>query len=967
MSVFDLLSTEVKRVIRRRGYLEATPPQEKAIPRILEGKNVLLIAPTGSGKTEAVFFPVFHRLLELQRRERGIFGLYITPLRALNRDILKRMYDIGRELGVKISVRHGDTTGYERRKQVLDPPSLLITTPETLQAILPAKKMGSYLKCLRFVVVDEIHELVTDKRGAQLSLALERLREITNQNFQRIGLSATIGSVRDVAKFLGGINEEVHIISTNGEEGYQINVEAVTPTPEDVALSGKRGISEATVAKLRRIKELIEEHGSVLIFVNTREMAEILGSRLSLLDPSFGFDVHHGSLSREMRVKAEEEFKEERIKAVICTSSLELGIDVGAVDYVIQYLSPRQVTRLVQRVGRSGHRVNQTSCGVILSTGVDDISESMVIAKDALSENLEKVIMHSMALDVLAHQIAGVLLDRGETTIQELCEIFGRSWLYRSIDSKTIYEVATLMKRLGLIRLEGDRLRRRMKTWKYYYENLSTIPDVKHYPVFDLTTRRNIGTLDEEFVSTRVERGLKFIIHGQPWRIVSVEGDRISVERVNSITGAVPSWEGELIPVPFEVAQKVGKLWGEVVDWLKDQDKPSPFDNYPISEEAKNIVINGIREQLEAVGRVPTHNQILVEIVEGFVVIHACFGSRVNETLGRIIADLVTTRIGSSVGMRSTPYYILFQTPKNIDPEIVTDVFREVEPQFVYHILKITLKRSNLYYWRLMHVARRFGAIEKNKESYQIGPKKLSTIFGDTPIGKETIRELLTDKLDIKNTEMVLRAIREGKIRISLIKSGKPSPFGEAAIRWEAREIVSPKIPISELLKTVKERLLNTRVKLVCVWGPCEGWETIRTIETLPEHPQCPKCKSRLLAVVSPNDLEFGKVLRAKKRGKKLLKEEEKIFERGIKTANLVLSYGKRAVICLAGRGVGPLTANRILSKDLRTENELYKAILDAEKEFIRTREFWDKNQVKNSRGIKKKSYKGHKVEHAGS
>ncbi len=943
-SVFDLLSSEVKKVIEKRGYLKATPPQVQAIPQILKGENVLLISPTGSGKTEAVFFPIFHKLLELQSKERGIFGVYVTPLRALNRDILKRMEDIAQELGIKISVRHGDTTSYERRKQLLDPPSLLITTPETLQAILPARKMGKHLMSLRFVVVDEIHELVTDKRGAQLSLALERLCEITNQNFQRIGLSATIGSVQEVAKFLGGVNEEVNIISTNEMGDLLVNVEDVTPTSEDAALSKKLRVSEEVIAKLRRIKELIEKYGSVLIFVNTRQMAEILGSRLGLLNPSFHFDVHHGSLSREMRMKAEKEFKEEEIKAVICTSSLELGIDVGSIDHVIQYLSPRQVTRLVQRVGRSGHRIGQTSQGTILSMGLDDICESAVIVMDAMNNNLESVSMHNMALDVLAHQIAGVLLDRGETTIQELLEIFKRAWLYREIDSDIIFKVATFMKELWLIRLEGDKLRRRIKTWRYYYENLSMIPDVKHYDVFDLTAGRSIGTLDEGFISTKAEKGLKFIIHGRPWRIVSIEEDRINVERVDNIIGAVPSWEGELIPVSFEVAQKVGKLRKSIVNGLRNQDDTNPFEGYSINEEAKNIVVGKIKEQLGVGGQVPFHDQILIESVDGFVVIHACFGSNVNETLGRILSDLLTTRIGSSVVMRSTPYFILFQMPKNTDPEIVTNVLDEIEPQHIYHILKITLKRSNLYRWRLVHVAKRFGAIEKNSEGYQINPRKLATIFSNTPIENETIGELLIEKLDIKETENILRGIKEGRTQVSFLKREKPSPLTEMAIMWGAKEIVSPQIPVSELIKTVKERLLNKRVKLVCTWAPCEGWETVRTVETLPEQPQCPKCKSRLLAIVSSNDNEFSKILKLRKTGSNLSKEEEKIFERGIKTANLVINYGKRAIICLAGRGIGPKTTNRILSRELRTESNFYKAILDAEREFVRTREFWNKN-----------------------
>lgn len=941
-NAFDLLSSEVKSVIQKRGYLEGTPPQVQAIPQILKGENILLVAPTGSGKTEAVFFPIFHKLLELQSNERGIFGLYITPLRALNRDILKRMEEIAQELGIRISVRHGDTTNYERQKQLQNPPSLLITTPETLQAILPAKKMGKHLKCLRFVVVDEIHELVTDERGAQLSLAIERLREITNQNFQRIGLSATIGSVQEVAKFLGGVNEEVNIISANERRELQVNVEVVPPTSEDAALSKKLRVSEEVVAKIRRIKEIIEKHGSVLIFVNTREMSEILSSRLGLLNPSFKFDVHHGSLSKEVRVQAEERIKNEEIKAVICTSSLELGIDVGTIDYVIQYLSPRQVTRLVQRVGRSGHRIDLTAQGIILSADLDDICESAVIARDAINNNLESVTMHNMALDVLAHQIAGVLLDRGNTTIQELQNIFRRSWLYRKIDYKNIYDVANLMDKLWLIRLEGDKLSRRAKTWKYYYGNLSMIPDVKHYKIFDIVAGRNIGTLDEEFVSTKAEKGLKFIIHGQPWKIASIEEDRINVEKVSSILGAVPSWVGELIPVPFEVAQKVGKLREGVVNWL-NRNESNPFEEYPISEEAKKRVVEKIREQLESGGEVPTHDRILIESVGDFVVIHACFGSNVNETLGRVISDLLTTSIGTSIGMRSAPYYILLQIPKSIDPEIVTNVLRELDPSLIYHILKITLKRSNLYQWRLTYVATRFGAIEKDRENYKVSPRKLAMIFSNTPIEDETIRELLIEKLDVEHTENVLNAIKDGRIQVSFLKREIPSPLAETAIKWEAREVVSPDIPISELLNTVKERLLNKRVKLVCAWASCEGWETVRTVETLPEQPQCPKCKSRLLAVVSSEDAEFSRILKIRKRGEELSKEEEKILKRGIKTANLVIDYGKQAIICLAGRGIGPTTASRILSKELKTESDLYKAILNAEKEFVRTREFWNK------------------------
>ena len=384
MKSFSILKKEIRQALSKSGFKKPTEIQEKAIPKIIEGRNALIIAPTGIGKTEAALLPVFDQYLEEKRQ--GISILYITPLRALNRDLEDRIKYWGDKLGIKIAVRNGDTNQYQRRKQALKPPDMLITTPETLQAILPGTRMKTHLKNIKWVIVDEIHELVEDKRGAQLSIGLERLQELTEKKYQRIGISATIGTPKKVSKYLS-YKEPIEIIKVSTTKDTEIIVERPKPKRGDKQIAEKILTSLETSSRIRRMAEYIEKHNSTLIFVNTRQMAEILASRFKILDKKIG--IHHSSLSQEARITSEEDFKNGKIKGLICTSSLELGIDIGRVDLVIQYTSPRQVTRLLQRIGRSGHKVGEKSKGIIIATDPDDILESMVIAKKALKEELE--------------------------------------------------------------------------------------------------------------------------------------------------------------------------------------------------------------------------------------------------------------------------------------------------------------------------------------------------------------------------------------------------------------------------------------------------------------------------------------------------------------------------------------------------------------------------------------------------
>jgi len=440
-------------------------------------------------------------------------------LRALNRDLLKRLSFWAKHLGLTVEVRHGDTEMKLRRRQAISPPQMLVTTPETLQAILPGSRMRQHLSHVRHVVVDEVHELASSKRGVQLSIALERLFDVVGEEFQRVGLSATVGNPEEVAQFIAGTGRKIRIVQALPPKGYSYNVENPLPTDADYELAGKLRTSPEAAARIRRVLELVDSHKSTLIFVNSRTNAEMLGHKFGQLGRA-DIAVHHGSLSKEERVQIEDEFKAGVLRAIICTSTLELGIDIGNVDLVVQYLSPRQVSSLIQRVGRSGHRLDMLSEGVIVTAFPDDTLESTAAVRKAYKNKVEPVLIHEDALDVLAHQTAGLLMDKGSLTIKELMATVRRAYPYRNLKEKTLLDVIDFLDSLDELRFEkeGKVLRRARKSRRYYFENLSMIPDERRYPIVNVISDRKIGTLGDEFMAIRARVGLNFIVRGKVWR-----------------------------------------------------------------------------------------------------------------------------------------------------------------------------------------------------------------------------------------------------------------------------------------------------------------------------------------------------------------------------------------------------------------------------------------------------------------
>jgi len=931
--MFEKLNPKIQKLIKERKWEEPTLAQEKAIPEILNGKNILIIAPTGIGKTESAMLPIFSKWIEEKPKPTSI--LYITPLRALNRDLMKRLLWWGEKLDMDVSVRHGDTTQYERTKQAEFPPDLLISTPETLQAILPGSKMKENLSNIKWVIIDEIHELATSKRGVQLSVGLERLKNLTG-GFQIIGLSATIGSPEEVANFLG---RNVKIIKAISSKELDLEVISPTPTNEDKELAEKIFLGVDATARIREIYNIVKDK-KTLVFTNTREAAEILSSRLRRLEFN-GHEIHHSSLSKNVRILAEDKFKNGELNVLVCTSSLELGIDIGTIQQVIQYTSPRQVSKIVQRVGRSGHKIGEKSKGIIIASNEDDILEAGVIARKALFGELEDTKIHELALDVLAHQIIGLSLDKYDYDWKDMFELIKNSYPYRNLDKKKFSQILKFMEILKFIYLD-TKVRRRRKAWEYYYENLSTIPDVYQYRVIDNIENKEVGVLDEGFVAEHGETGTTFIVKGSPWRILSVHSGKVFVEPVDDITSAIPAWEGELIPVTREIAEEVGKLRREISEMLNSKLEKNKIieriqKDYPISIDACEKVINYIKKQIKSKKIVPDEKNILIESEGDFVVIHSCFGSLINQTLSRFFSAILSSELGRSVAIKSDPYRIIIQ---GVSKEDILKVIRENDSEDLEIIIDNTIERTQMFRWRFIHVAKRFGAITKRAKWDKVNIKKIIENFRDSPIFEETKREIYFEKLDMNGAKEIFEKIKNGEINVFVDENMKLSPIGKFGVEYQFRELMGPEKPEREIFSIFKERLLNTRVRLVCM--KCGEYSITKSVKMLEKDPECPVCGSRLITVIKPHEKEKEKIIKKNLSGKSLTTEEKNKLEKMESIADLVLTYGSKVIIALAGRGVGPDTAIRILAKQRENDEEFFKDILEAERQFARTKRYWN-------------------------
>ena len=950
-NAFEMLVKPVRRLVEQKGFSKPTEPQEKTIPKILEGKNVLLISPTATGKTEAAFLPILSMLMQLPKTP-GIKVLYITPLRALNRDLLERLQWWCNNLDIKLAVRHGDTETKERTRQSQCPPDILITTPETLQAILTGWLLRQSLQSLRWIVIDEVHELADSKRGSQLSLALERIRDLIGKDFQMVGLSATVGSPEKVAQFLVGNKRQVEIIRVPVAKMVKLQVIYPKPSEEDAQFASKIYTHPEVAARLRIIRDYMSKRKSVLLFTNTRSVSEVLASRFKVWDMDFPISIHHGSLAKPSRIAAETGLKKGALKGLIATSSLELGIDVGHIDLVIQYMSPRQVSRLIQRVGRAGHTYGKLSEGIIIGMDSDDTLEALVIARRALVEELEPMQIPDKPYDVLAHQIAGLLLKNRRLAFNEILALARNAAPFENLTMAEVEKIFKYMHerfpRLAWVSFEDQvalKPQRSKALFEYYFDNLSMIPVEKQFLVIDESTDTSIGVLDEAFIAEYGKPGTKFIIRGSPWQIIHATEEKVYVRPVDDPTGSIPSWIGEEIPVPYEIAQELAEVRGFVEEKTQsgasgEQISALLSERYPADQET---ILHALSETLEQVHNgfpVPTPKRIVVEDWGEFVILHTNFGSLTNRALAQLLGQVLSDKLGRGIIVQHDPYRIFVQTMGAMNAERLVEVLKEIQgmsEQAIRNTLTLSTVKTGLFKRRVIQVARRFGALKRWADFGSISIQKLITSFEGTPIYEEGLKEVFSKDLDGDGLVMVLGRIRDGMVRLQVVGTGgNATPVARVGIERVSMktDLIPPEQMRAVLVESAKARLLNETGNFVCT--ACWDYMEMIRIKDLPDKPKCPRCGSYAIGMLKVEEEKSLPLI--EKRGEHLAKGEEKMKVQARQTGELIEKYSKAAAVVLSARRVSVNDAKIVLEKEPKLSDKFYELVLEAERKILSKR-----------------------------
>ena len=920
---YDALDAHVEQRYKQLGIPELTLIQGKSYRLLLRGKSALLVAPTGSGKTEAAVIPLFTRLASNISKPKdsanGIRMLYITPMRALNRDIFRRIISYAEAEGLKADLRHGDTPQSARARMLLNPPDVLITTPETLGIILASRKFSKFLSELEIVVVDEVHEILGSERGAHLMVSLERLRRIAkNKEIIRVGLSATVGDLNEAASFLVGTNQRCAIINDTASRRHEIGVQFVSGNLSNVATS-----------ILEYIKEQKGEDKSTLVFTNTRDEAEFLGAVLKAKSPDMPVEVHHGSLSRESRETTESSLRGGNAGIVVCTSSLELGLDIGAVNLVIQVGSPRQSVKLIQRIGRSRHKIRESAVGRIVTNRLDDELEGKAIVERIEKSSLEVTTVQQKPLDVVAHHLAGLALEESSISIDDVLSLLRNAYPFRDLTREDLDSVASILERQGIIHYDTERIKRRgPRTYQYYFSNISMIPDIQQFDVIDISTKKVVGRLDQVFVGEYGEAGKPFVLKGNSWRIVSIDDDKkvLYAEPMSRDLSTIPYWVGELIPVELETTQIVGRLRREIVS--------AGDGSRSVSDDQKKR----LKESAVILAAIPDERAVVVERKKASttIVVHACFGTKINQTLSTILSTLLSAKIGYLVETKSDSYRIVLSTNGPMEAKHVSQALKE--DVIIPEILTASIVGTHPLNWKTWYVAKKFGIIDKTAEYDRRAARLIQDRFRGTALYVEILRELFHEKYDIEGAKKIMTQLGEGKLELRVAEVDEFSEIARPILEFASSFAALPLTMEKTILDLVKTRLGNVKHKFLCL--SCGRYESVQKTSDVKEQIVCPLCHSRLVTETYSSDLDLPKIIQKKKAGKTLTEEEEKKFRRAWKTSSLIQNFGKRAVIILSGFGVGVDTAARIIRRT-GDEDQFYRNIYLAEKNYVATRGFW--------------------------
>jgi ATP-dependent Lhr-like helicase len=818
-----------------RSFERPTAAQAQAWPAIAGGQNVLVSAPTGSGKTLAAFLWALDRLVA----EPGCGRLvYVSPLKALSYDIEKNLRAPLRGIGgdISVAIRTGDTPQKERQAMLRKPPDVLITTPESLYLMLTSKAR-EFLADTDSVIVDEIHAVARTKRGAHLALTLERLEHVARQPLQRIGLSATQRPLEEVGRFLVGTGRECRIVDAGVRKPLDLKIHVPV---EDMSDPGAHDVTDAAIggqgtaagggdlvgdglggtapapaarsiwpAIYPELLELVRKHRSTIIFVNSRRGAERLAVRLNDLaaeedggdEPAYIARAHHGSLAREERLIVEDLLKSGELPCLVATSSLELGIDMGAVDLVIQVESPKSVTAGLQRIGRAGHGVGEVSRGRIFPKFRADLVECAVVAKRMRDGDIEATVVPRNPLDVLAQQIVAITATGEEWKVGQLHDMVRRAHPFAELSRELLdsvldmldgrypsEEFSELRPRIVWDRLE-DTIRARKGALQLAVTNAGTIPDRGLYSV-NLPDGRRVGELDEEMVY-EARPGQTFLLGASTWRIEEITRDRVIVTPAPGAPGAVPFWKGDGVGRPKELGEAIGAFVREAVD----RDPAELAVDYDLDERAARNLSAFLREQRDATRVVPSDRTIVIErfrdeIGDWRLCVLSPYGGRVHAAW----ALALSARIRDEFGLESDAIWsddgIIVHLPDADEAPAAELVL--VQPDELEELVVRELSGSALFGARFRENAARALLLPRARPGkrtplWQQRLKAQSLLevakrYGQFPIVLETYRECLRDVFDLPGLEALLRGLHTRELSLVEVETQRASPFASSLL-----------------------------------------------------------------------------------------------------------------------------------------------------------------------------------------